>query len=39
VPVSNVLRRINPIAAVALSIIVAFAAGLLIALGIIWVFS
>jgi hypothetical protein len=39
VPISNAPRPINPVAAVALSIGVAFAVGLLIAFGIIWAFS
>jgi hypothetical protein len=40
VPISNAPHPVNnPIAAVALSILVAFVAGLLIAVGIIWAFS
>jgi hypothetical protein len=36
---SNAPRPVNPIAAVALSIAIALATGLLIAVGIIWAFS
>jgi hypothetical protein len=40
VPISNAPRPVNnPVAAVALSIVVACVAGLLIVLGIIWAFS
>jgi hypothetical protein len=39
VPISNAPRPLNPVAAVALSIVAAFAVGLLIAFGIIWAFS
>jgi hypothetical protein len=39
VPIRNAPRPVNPVAAVALSILVAFAAGLVIAIGMIWTFS
>lgn len=37
-PISNAPRSVNPVAAFALSILVALTAGLLIVVGIIWAF-